>query len=100
MSSPVQNIPTNELLDPNTVMPVNQNKEPLWMTFQRARLTGGWQHFMSDVSSFLQSLTSSGATVDRPTKFLFTGKTFFDTTLGKPIWYNGTIWVLSDGTVA
>jgi hypothetical protein len=98
VSSPVGNIPTNELLDAHSVM--GQDKAPLWMTFQNARFTTGWQKFMSDVSNYLIALTSSGTTADRPTKMLFTGKTYFDTTIGKPIWYNGTSWVKADGTAA
>lgn len=37
-----------------------------------------------------------GATSDRPTGT--TGLMFFDTTLNKPIWYNGNKWVDSTGT--
>lgn len=37
-----------------------------------------------------------GATTDRPTGV--TGLMFFDTTINKPIWYNGTNWVDSTGT--
>ena len=37
-----------------------------------------------------------GATSDRPTGV--TGLMFFDTTINKPIWYNGNNWVDSTGT--
>ena len=40
-----------------------------------------------------------GVTDDRPTADLITGQCYFDKTLGKPIWYNGTKWVDSMGTV-
>ena len=38
-----------------------------------------------------------GATADRPTN-PDTGQMYFDTTLGYPIWYNGTAWVNATGT--
>lgn len=39
----------------------------------------------------------SGATTERPTEKP-PGYMYFDTTLGKPIWYSGTGWVDSAGT--
>lgn len=39
----------------------------------------------------------NGATDSRPTG-VSVGTCYFDTTLGKPIWYNGTDWVDSTGT--
>lgn len=39
------------------------------------------------------------ATGDRPTPGII-GTTVFDSTIGKPIFDNGTIWVLADGTAA
>lgn len=38
----------------------------------------------------------SGVTASRPSGVL--GKTYFDTTLGIPIWYNGAAWVDATGT--
>jgi hypothetical protein len=34
----------------------------------------------------------SGATANRPTQGVYTGMPYFDTTLGKPIWYSGSVW--------
>ena len=45
----------------------------------------------------LETQEASGATAARPTG-LYVGQPFFDTTLGRPIWWNGTIWVDSAGT--
>lgn len=39
-----------------------------------------------------------GTTAGRPSTFLTAGMQFFDTTLGKPIWYDGTNWVDATGT--
>ena len=45
------------------------------------------------------SSKSHGATSARPTLNLAAGEFYFDTTLGKPIWYNGSDWVDANGTV-
>lgn len=41
---------------------------------------------------------TNGTTAQRPTT-PDTGQMYFDTTLGYPIWYNGTDWVNASGTV-
>jgi hypothetical protein len=38
-----------------------------------------------------------GTTAERPTQGLYAGLRYFDTTLGKPIWYNGSNWVDATG---
>lgn len=40
----------------------------------------------------------SGTTADRPTLQLQIGQMYYDTTLGIPIWYNGTVWKNASGT--
>lgn len=42
----------------------------------------------------------SGLTSQRPTLSLTIGQMYFDTTLKKPIWYDGTAWVDSEGNEA
>ncbi len=41
--------------------------------------------------------TQSGTTAQRPTKGLYTGTRYFDTTLGKPIFYKTSGWVDATG---
>ena len=41
---------------------------------------------------------NSGTTAQRPTVGLKTSKFYFDTTLGKPIWWNGSAWKDATGT--
>lgn len=60
---------------------------------------GGWKAFFSAVFFLLTCLTQSGTTAQRPVKLLFVGRTFFDTTLTRPIWYTGTNWIRADGVV-
>ena len=38
-----------------------------------------------------------GPTSDRPTTGLLIGQTFFDTTLDRPIWWNGEYWINAIG---
>lgn len=45
-------------------------------------------------------LNRKGTTSQRPTTFVNQGDVYYDTTLGKPIWWTGTGWVLADGTAA
>ena len=40
----------------------------------------------------------AGATSTRPNAGLVIGQTFFDTTLDRPIWWNGTAWINASGT--
>ena len=43
-------------------------------------------------------LKASGSTANRPTN-INVGYQYFDTTIAKPIWWDGTQWIYSDGTV-
>lgn len=70
-----------------------------------SEINAEWQQFFSDVFKAIQALQQSGTTAQRPTKGLYVGRPYFDTSLGakgKPIWVDkdGTGWVLADGTVA
>jgi hypothetical protein len=42
---------------------------------------------------------SSGTTAARPTKNLLVGQPYFDTTINRPIWWDGTNWINASGTV-
>lgn len=44
-----------------------------------------------------RGVASSGTTGNRPTGVLVRGAQWFDTTLGKPIWWNGSGWVDATG---
>lgn len=72
MTSVVNAPPTNELLTGSGV--------------SSARLTMGWQTFISQVYQVCLSVTMSGTTANRPTKFLWIGRRYFDTSLTKPVW--------------
>lgn len=44
-------------------------------------------------------VTLNGATANRPVSSIL-GQFYFDTTLGYPVWWNGSTWVKYDGTAA
>lgn len=64
-------------------------------------ISQGWAQFFSQVSTLLIALTLSGTTAQRPSSFLWMGRPYFDSTLGKPIWYTtGGVWVDATGAPA
>jgi len=56
--------------------------------------------YFTQIDNFTRasSTVRYGTTSQRPAVGLFTGQNYFDTTLGIPIWYNGTKWVNSAGS--
>jgi len=56
--------------------------------------------YFNNLDNFLTAITTPqfGATADRPTRGLQIGQQYYDTTLGIPIWYNGTVWKNASGT--
>jgi hypothetical protein len=56
--------------------------------------------YFAQIDAFTQytAVPTSGTTKNRPGAQLFIGQMYFDTTLGIPIWWNGTHWVNSVGT--
>ncbi|PEW00289.1 hypothetical protein CN425_17565 [Bacillus cereus] len=46
----------------------------------------------------LLAFCDSGTTSQCPTNILHIGIFYFDTTLNKPIWWNGTVWKDANGT--
>jgi hypothetical protein len=46
----------------------------------------------------ISSIPAAGITADRPVAELQIGQFYFDTTLGIPIWWNGTVWKNASGT--
>jgi hypothetical protein len=65
------------------------------------QLTNALRLYFNQIDNFTQNVTipASGLTADRPTERLEVGQYYFDTTLGIPIWYDGTNWVDATGTV-
>ena len=57
--------------------------------------------YFNQLDNFLTAISTpqNGITAARPAENLQIGQFYFDTTLGYPIWYDGTDWVDSSGTV-
>jgi hypothetical protein len=64
------------------------------------RLTNSMRLYFNQVDNFAQSiaLPDAGITANRPVTNVQIGQFYFDTTLGIPIWYNGTVWKNASGT--
>ena len=60
--------------------------------------------YFSQIDNFTQAIAVplSGTTANRPVSTvqvpLAIGQFYYDTTLDRPIWYNGTVWKKADGT--
>ena len=60
--------------------------------------------YFNQVDNFSQAIAIplSGTTANRPVSTvqipLAIGQFYYDTTLDRPIWYNGTVWKKADGT--
>lgn len=65
------------------------------------QLNNALRLYFNQIDNFTQNVTvpPSGATANRPTERLEVGQYYFDTTIGRPIWYNGTNWINAAGTV-
>jgi hypothetical protein len=65
------------------------------------QLNNALRLYFNQIDNFAQNVTvpASGNTASRPTEFLEIGQFYFDTTINRPIWYNGTNWINAAGTV-
>lgn len=96
----VKNRPLRPTKAPNLpVAPVNYNQR------YTDELSNSMRLYYAQVDNFTQAITNPlfGPTTDRPLETLqvplAVGQFYFDTTLGYPIWWNGTDWVDASGTV-
>ena len=69
------------------------------VTLKDGIIEPAWKAFFTDVYNGVFATQQSGTTAQRPTKLLFVGRPYFDTTINRPIWYTGTNWIKSDGVV-
>jgi hypothetical protein len=62
-----------------------------------------WRNWFVAVWNICSALTLSGTTAQRPTRFLWVGRPYFDTTLGYPVWVQSltpTVWADATGAPA
>lgn len=67
---------------------------------QIAEPSDGWRNFFNAVFNVCNAMTMSGTTAQRPATLLWTGRMYFDTTLGIPIWFKTVGWVDATGAPA
>jgi hypothetical protein len=95
----VKNAPLRATKAPNLpVGPVDYDQRYIDQVTNVLRL------YFSQVDNFTQAsaIPLSGVTADRPIDNVQApipiGQFYYDTTLDRPIWYNGTVWKKADGT--
>ena len=56
--------------------------------------------YFNNLDSFLVAISTPqfGITADRPAQNLQVGQQYYDTTLGIPVFWNGTVWKNASGT--
>jgi hypothetical protein len=64
------------------------------------QLNNALRLYFNQVDNFTQNVTipDANTTALRPTYGLQVGQFYFDTTLGIPIWWNGSVWKNASGT--
>jgi hypothetical protein len=68
------------------------------------QLTNAFRLYFTQVDNFTQAIATplSGPTANRPISTvqapLPIGQYYYDTTLDRPVFYNGTVWKKADGT--
>lgn len=67
---------------------------------ENGNIRSEWKNHHTEIFNGIRALQTSGTTAQRPVKGLYVGRPFFDTTLNRPIWYDGTIWILATGLPA
>jgi hypothetical protein len=67
---------------------------------QSAAWTRSWGNWLTQAWQILFGITLSGVTANRPTTGRWVGQPYFDTTLGYPVWFDGTQWVDATGAPA
>ena len=60
-----------------------------------------WVNWFQRVFYVVFAQSQSGTTAQRPTKIMWVGRRYFDTTLGKPVYFKSSgVWVDGVGTVS
>jgi hypothetical protein len=57
------------------------------------RVQSVWAQWFDRLQILINNLTNSGPTAGRPTKDLWTGQPYFDTTINAPVYWNGKTWI-------
>lgn len=63
------------------------------ITDQTGRLTREWSQWITELQKYAASTHGGDTTAMRPVNGVKTSDMYFDTTLNRPLWWNGTVWV-------
>jgi hypothetical protein len=95
----VKNAPLRATKSPNLpIAPVDYTQQYVDQLSNALRL------YFAQIDNFTQAVVNPlyGPTADRPVERvqvpLSIGSSYYDTTLGIPIWWNGTVWKNASGT--
>lgn len=88
----------------NPNLPKNPNLPIAPATYVRQHfdlLNNAFRLYFNRIDASILTLTtpSAGATTARPINSLQIGQYYFDTTIGRPIYWNGTNWINAAGTI-
>lgn len=76
---------------------VPTNNQNVW---NGSSIDPAWYTYFVNGRNWIVQNSQSGTTAQRPTTNLYNGLFYFDTTIGKPIWYLTSGWIKADGTSA
>jgi hypothetical protein len=78
-----------------TAMKVQEDRGGMFVPFERDMVS-----WFTQVFNICFAVSQSGTTAQRPVKNLWPGRTYYDTTLAIPVWYDATagLWVDATGT--
>lgn len=75
------------------------NPPPVLIPFDTVNLPSQeWVRWIGEAYQALRKHTGYGTTAQRPTGGLQISDLYYDTTLAKPVWWNGTVWKDATGT--
>lgn len=87
-------------------MPINPVPTSPQIVDKQGILVPIYQAFIASIYNWLSPVGQSGTTAQRPVPgsntFMYIGRSYFDTTLGIPIWVkslNPTVWINAAGGV-
>jgi hypothetical protein len=91
-----RNVPLRAPKAPNLlVAPVDYRQQ------YQDQLNNALRLYFNQIDNFTQAvyIPLSGTTANRPTDRVQIGQFYFDTTINRPIWYDGTNWINAAGTI-
>jgi len=89
---------TNTLIPPKAPnLPVSP---PEYSKQYQDQISNVFRLYFTQIDNYTQAsaIPANGTTANRPTSNLQIGQFYYDTTLGYPIWWSGSVWKNASGT--